>query len=57
MSLSVIREYWNKRISVALQKGNARMLLGRTAKIYQGAAFEHDDAYRADNLRDAQVVV
>jgi len=57
MPLSVIREYWNKRISVALQKGNARMLLGRTAKIYQGAAFEHDDAYRADNLRDAQVVV
>ncbi len=59
ISLAIIREYWTKRISVIHRciRGNAQMLLGRTAKIYEGFSFRFDDAYRRDNVRDGRVLL
>ena len=56
--LSVLTEYWNKRISVQLQIANASMMLTRTSFLCQHKTELHnDDSYCPENVRDSVVYV
>lgn len=55
--LSIIKEYWKKRISCMVQITNARLLLNRTSILCEGPEFALDEAYRgADAIRNGAVV-
>jgi len=55
--LSTIKEYWKKRISVALQLMNARMFLYRTHRISNKARFgsKHDESVFNDAIINSHV--
>jgi hypothetical protein len=53
--LSVLQEYWNKRISVALQQMNARMFLNRVSELHGGASLRNDEARYDDTIRESIV--
>ncbi len=52
--LPVLRFYWVKRLSVQLQIENARLLLGRTARISAEEVLRHDEANHLENILDSE---